>query len=360
MASYFWVGGTGSWDGVTNHFATSSGGTATVAAPTSADDVTFDANSNATAYTVTVTATTNCRNMTWALPGTSGVPTFAGSSGGNNIFGSLTMVAGMLCTNTASFAFKSTGSVNIDFANVNCSGMAMAFNGVGGIFTLLNANNTGTLSVINGTLDCNNNSFTALGVSVSGSATRGLKLGSGTLTIGNNGFIVASATGLTFDAGTSTIKFTGAAGFGVDFQGAGLTYNILWIAKTGAGSTTISGSNTFSELKFTSKWKTIFTNGTTQTAATFTATGSSGNAITFDSDTTGSYTVSVASGIVSCDWLNIQHFIATGGASWYAGANSTNNQATSTAGSGWVFTAPPPLVNKRFATFQAIKRSNLY
>jgi hypothetical protein len=46
-------------------------------------------------------------------------------------------------------------------------------------------------------------------------------------------------------------------------------------------------------------------------------------------------------GVISSDYLNIQHSVASPANTWYAGANSTNNQATATAGSGWIFTVPP-------------------
>lgn len=55
MATYYWVGGAGTWDGTdTTHWATSSGGAGGAGVPTSADDVVFDSASNATAYSVTV------------------------------------------------------------------------------------------------------------------------------------------------------------------------------------------------------------------------------------------------------------------------------------------------------------------
>jgi hypothetical protein len=48
-------------------------------------------------------------------------------------------------------------------------------------------------------------------------------------------------------------------------------------------------------------------------------------------------TLSIASGIVSCDFVSLKDSAAGGGASFYAG-----NHSTSVSGnSGWVFTAPP-------------------
>jgi hypothetical protein len=45
-------------------------------------------------------------------------------------------------------------------------------------------------------------------------------------------------------------------------------------------------------------------------------------------------------GTISCDYLNIQHSIATPARTWLA-TNSTNNQATATAWRGWEFWSFP-------------------
>jgi len=84
-----------------------------------------------------------------------------------------------------------------------------------------------------------------------------------------------------------------------------------------------------------------FSSGITTTVTTWSVSGTSGNLITINSTTTSAHTLSKASGTISSDYLNIQHSIATGGATWYAGNNSVNNNSVSTAGSGWIFTPPP-------------------
>jgi hypothetical protein len=60
MATYYWVGGSGTWDATTTtYWATSSGGAGGAGVPTSADSVIFDASSNigVGAFTVTVAGT---------------------------------------------------------------------------------------------------------------------------------------------------------------------------------------------------------------------------------------------------------------------------------------------------------------
>jgi len=68
MAARFWVGGAGTWDGttgVTGHWATTAGGLATAAAPTSSDDVTFDRVGLATGDVVTIATGAICNTVTF-------------------------------------------------------------------------------------------------------------------------------------------------------------------------------------------------------------------------------------------------------------------------------------------------------
>ena len=81
------------------------------------------------------------------------------------------------------------------------------------------------------------------------------------------------------------------------------------------------------------------TSGITVTCTNFTLTGSAGFLASISAVTAGSRaTLTKASGTVSCDYLSIQDSSATGGATWYAGANSTNVSNNL----GWTFTAAPP------------------
>ena len=81
-AERYWVGGTGSWSDDDTHWAATSGGApADGNVPTSADNAHFDANSNTTAYTVTVNATANMFDMMfYAAPAIDGTVIWAGSS----------------------------------------------------------------------------------------------------------------------------------------------------------------------------------------------------------------------------------------------------------------------------------------
>lgn len=60
-----------------------------------------------------------------------------------------------------------------------------------------------------------------------------------------------------------------------------------------------------------------------------------------------SATLTKPSGVVSNDYLSIQDSTATGGAQWYAGANSTNVSGNT----GWIFTVPPTNLGNFFLMF---------
>lgn len=84
MATYYWVGGSGTWDNSSNtNWATSSGGTGGAAVPTTGDTVNFDSNSG-TAAVVTVAATAVCAactiNKSDINLSLSGSPTFTGTT----------------------------------------------------------------------------------------------------------------------------------------------------------------------------------------------------------------------------------------------------------------------------------------
>ena len=84
MATYYWVGGSGTWDNSSKtNWATSSGGTGGAAVPTTGDTVNFDSNSG-TAAVVTVAATAACAactiNKSDINLSLSGSPTFTGTT----------------------------------------------------------------------------------------------------------------------------------------------------------------------------------------------------------------------------------------------------------------------------------------
>lgn len=188
MAARFWVGGTGNWDAATTtHWATSGGGAGGASVPGSGDTVTFDANSG-TAATVTVTAT------------------------------------------------AAVTSVTINKADLTL---------------LLNApvNLSGDMTVTTGTLNTNGQDCSWASLSSSNTNTRTITLGASELTLSSTTtpWFTATTTGLTFNAGTSTITFSGN-GPSLISLGSRTYYDVM-VSNVGSGSVSIAGgTNTFHNL----------------------------------------------------------------------------------------------------------------
>jgi len=276
-------------------------------------------------------------------------------SAATSVFGSLTLISGLTLSGSSTYTFEGRGSYTLDTKGINFA-RSLTLNAPTGTLTLQeNLSKTGitsaTLTITNGTFDANNKDILYPSYSFTGGT---LIMGSGTFTVTGAGN-TWNCTNTTITAGTSTIKFTDSTNNDCGFIGGSKIYNKLWFDRgASVNSLTIFGSNTFAEFKDTGTvaHSILFTAGTTQTIATFNVNGSSGNVITINSTTTGTHAlVKAGGGTVSCDYLNIQHSVATPATTWYAGANSVNNQATATAGSGWIFTVPPSGGTSNFLAF---------
>jgi hypothetical protein len=343
MADRYWILGTGTWSSTnTVNWSDSSGGLGGFSVPTAADNVFFDANSNVgtTAFTVTMANTPRvCNDFT--ASGLDGTMTLAGASIELTVSGSLTFQATRVNPTYTSFT---TFNATTTGKTITTNGVTLPnprFNGVGGAWALNSALTTNSaIGFTNGTLDLNGNSCTTTNRININAGTKNITFNGGTLFVGasnvtafNNG----NPTNFTTTAGTGTgaISMTGATA--KTFVGGGSTFNCT-LNQGGAGALTITGSNTFSNITNTVQPASVlFTAGTTSTFSSFSLSGTAGNLITIGSVTAASHTLSKASGTVSSDFLSISRSTATGGAGWYAGANSTDGGNNS----GWIFTAPP-------------------
>jgi hypothetical protein len=260
------------------------------------------------------------------------------------IYGNLKLSTGMTLTATASqLNFGATSGVKQITTNSQTIDQPITFNGVGGTFQLqdaLTSGSTRSIVLTNGTLDLNGKTCTVGSAFATGVGTKNLTFNGGTLVCpaaATNAFINNNPTGFTTTAGTGTGTISMTAATAKSFQGNGSTFNCT-LNQGGAGDLTITGSNTFSNITNTVQPASIlFTAGTTSTFSNFSLSGTSGNLITIGSVTAASHTLSKSSGTVSSDFLSISRSTATGGAGWYAGANSTDGGNNS----GWIFTAPP-------------------
>jgi len=347
MADRYWILGTGTWDATnTVNWSDTSGGSGGFSVPTASDNVFFDANSNvlATAFTVTMANTPRvCNNFT--ASGLDGTMTLAGSAIGMTVSGSLFFPAtNFTRTYTGATSFNATTTGKTITTNGVTFGNSINFNGVGGAWTLGSAVLTTAIATLaNGTLDLNGKTLTATTRLTIGAGTKNLTFNGGTIIIvsaSSSAVNNIGPTNFTTTAGTGTGTISLTATTAKTFVGAGSTFNCT-INQGGVGDLTITGSNTFSNItntyKSTGATSILFTAGTTNTFADWNASGESTRLLTIGSDTAASHTLSKASGTVSADFLSISRSTATGGAGWYAGANSTNGGNNS----GWIFTAPP-------------------
>jgi hypothetical protein len=254
MATLYWGGGTGTWDGFTtaNWYTDFARLTLSTRAPSAEDDVIFDAASNATAYTVTIaTGTAVCRNVTIAGPAT-GNMTLAGSSI-LRIYGNLTFPAtGLIRTFGGQLIFFGTGSHTI-----TTNGIAFASNisflGTG-TYTLQDAFATGSgnsLRVDAGELVTNNNNLTCGELTATTGTTAGtLTLGSSTVSCTQ----IPTNSPLVINAGTSNITLSSASaiiGGGTNYTGN--TFNNVTFSSTAITASNFYGNNTFNNLTFAAK-----------------------------------------------------------------------------------------------------------
>lgn len=259
----------------------------------------------------------------------------------SNSYGSLNIInAKSSTTLTLSGNFTSTNDLSngVYIWNPNSNG-TIAFSSV----TICSTNTNNAVTIVGQGTVTFSGTVTMSGFYVNGaggitpdytSGTVSISLGSSTLNLNSNSTLVNGFSNVT--AGTSTIVVTDTTAAAKTLSLGGQTfYNLTINGAASAGAVTISGSNTFNTLKLDPNSSVKFTSGTTQTVTNFDARGTSGNVITIQSTSAGSAaTISKSSGTVSCNYLSLKDSTATGGATFYAGASSTNVSGNS----GWIFT----------------------
>jgi hypothetical protein len=272
---------------------------------------TIDMSARTSAMTISPSNTTCEMYGNWVSgSGTtiSGAPKFRGSS-----------------PQTITSAGKSFGTVVVDSASS---------------VTLQDAFAGTSITLTRGTFDANIYNVTVTNVTTSGTGAKTLAMGSGTWSIsasGTNAWSV-SVTNLTV-TGSATISMTSASA--KSFNSAGLTeYANITLNQGGAGALTITSAEAFANI--TNTYKTIgaasILIGGTLTLGNFEASGESGRLLTIASTSNGTArTLTKSGGIVSVNFVSIRDSTATGGATWYAGSNSTNVSNNT----GWIFTAAP-------------------
>ena len=331
----FWVGGTGNWNNEAN-WSLTSGGAGGQCVPTINDDVVFDANSGAATFTTTLTAGAVCRSANFT-----GVNAM-NLSGTNNwtVAGNLTLVANVTTTgftgklilddnlvgvNTiigAAKVFSGGIDFNSTIATPATASWQLATSGLG-------AAGTGTLALVNGTLNTNGQPVVcaALNANPVGDATRALTLGASAFTITGAGTAIdfrSVGNNLTLTAGTSTATMSNAGAITVETGNSSKTMPNLSFSGVGATATINLSSVAANTISF----------GTIQNSkTTLTVAGASsvayGAAINLVANTTSTWggnnvTFTVAFGLPNS---NVATFSNTG-------TNTFNGTFTANAGAG--------------------------
>ena len=306
----YWVNGTGNWSSTTK-WATSSGGAPGAAIPTSLDTVTFDSLSNAVAYTATIDAgvtIARCAAFTMAGPLTGNV-TWAGSVP-IAYHGSVSFAAtGITRTYTGAMNWAGNSSYTFTTNGLVLSN-ATTVNGIGSTWTLgsaLNISST-TITITYGTFSTSGSNYaiTAGALASNNSNIRSISFNASTTSFSSAPAITfATATNLTFNAGTSSIVFSTTV---VSLNGGTQTfYNVSFIS-TAATSISITGSNTFNNLTFTG----LISPGIN--AVTFSANQTINGTLTLGAGTAAAYRTFLASNTIGTPRTLTVNALAAGAA----------------------------------------------
>ena len=319
MADRYWVGGTANWDGtVGTKWATTSGGTGGASVPTSVDDVFF---TNLSTGTCTISTgntgakSINCTGFTGTIAGSIGI----------SLYGSVTLVAGMTYTHTGTVTFLAGGTLTTAGKTIG----ALTINATGSTVTLGDALTTGTRSIIitQGTFDAANYNVSCNTFTSSNTNTRTITMGSGLWTIIGTGTVWnINNTNLTFNKNTANILLSNTSTSARTFQGGTLGFNKLTIGgATGTSTTTISATNTFTELASTKTVAHTISFANNQTIGTWSATGTAGNVVTVNSNSAGSRrTITLTNVTSGIDYLSVTDIGITNANRFYVGTNSTD------------------------------------
>jgi hypothetical protein len=335
MTKYYWIGGSGTWIfGDATHWSLSSGGPAQPNSPMWTDDVVFDVNSSASAYTVTISSNAPCTNITIGNP-LSGSVTI---KNGSFIYGNLTIAAGAIVTSFLPL-MKGVGGIQ----NVQSNGCAIGNLGIYSTSTVMLLDDllvpTGNFELTNGNFDANGHNMTVSGFATDGVCTNShIYLRSGIITVAATLQIYDPTSTLTLVCGTSTIRLTGVYN-SCFYTIGGLTFYNIWVNYNAANPNTyMAGSFTCNNLKLDPGVEVDFSDGDTFTLGSFTAIGTLGHYIKLSwYSGTSSFKLVSSGSIMSCDYLNVGHSNASPALKWYTGVHNINSGSNT----GWVFGAAP-------------------
>ena len=256
MANRFWVGGTSTWDATAGtKWATASGGAGGSAVPLSSDDVFLDANSGANTITITGAAncnSLNCTGFTGTLAQSLATALSIGSGNAAPSNAALIFVAGMTFTagSTSLIQFVTTNTSatqTITSAGQVFASFTINATGVGSGYQLTDAMTTqsaATVTLTAGKFDTNSQTCTWFQYNGQGAVARTLTLGASNITLsgGASAWSLGAPGNYTFNAGTSTLTFTGSFAR-CQFFSAATYYNVIF---TGLSPSFVGNASTWS------------------------------------------------------------------------------------------------------------------
>jgi hypothetical protein len=225
VAGRYWVGGTGTWDTTaTTNWSFTSGGAGGAFAPTSAEDVFFNANSGS--GTITLTGALTAKSLD-----TTGSSFTFSSTGTPTISGGMTLSATTVWSATGVITFIATGTVTTNGVSL---GAPVTINGTGITTTLGSAlTTTSAVTLTAGTVTLNGFDITCLTFSSNNSNTRSVAFGANYINI------TTTATATVLDITTATgFTPTGAGGFKLTGAAASAITRTVVIGTTGGSATT--------------------------------------------------------------------------------------------------------------------------
>lgn len=341
----YWVDTNGgSWQ-TTASWSTTSGGASGATIPLPQDTAIFDANSITTGSS-TITLNQACLpsvDFTNVLNS----PTISHSlaNGVIYIFGDITYKTGLTVSGTTQTQFCNHTGGTITTAGLTTT-YATVLNTTG-TYTMngnLLLSGTPAITQIVGTFDADNYNITGGSFSSANTNTRVVNMGSGTWTMTGTGTVWGTTgAGITLNPGTSTlvISDTSSTAKGINRLTGQSFYNVTIAGGTGVVSFTSATTSTINDLTVTAPAFVRFNAATYIWTGKWNFTSSAGNIVTIDTDIAGSpATMSKASGIIQVDYVSLKDSTASGGATFYAGRNSTSVSGNT----GWIFTEGRRLV----------------
>lgn len=257
------------------------------------------------------------------------------ATGSPTTYGDLIVSATMTMSMATVTCRKTSGTQVITANGTTLGSTSIVVNGVGGTVKFAGATTVSALSLTNGTLDVDGKTITTGSVATL-TGTKNITWNGGTIVVtgaGATAFNNNQPTNFTTTAGSGAGTINMTAATAKTFVGGGSSFNAK-LNQGGAGTLTITGSNTFSDIDNTvNSTSVLFTAGTTNT---FAAGGFHLDDTTISSVTAANHTLTMASGTVNVSNNTISYSQAGGGATW--NSYTTNGNVDGGNNSGWIFT----------------------